>query len=403
MQNFGALRVNRIEIGDCRETMRRWIAEGVQVQTCITSPPYWGLRDYGVEGQIGLEPDYREFLATMVEVFGLVRQLLAKDGTLWLNIGDSYAGNRGAAWGPSASATAARGMTESRRRDNEPIPRSDVSIPGIKPKNLVMMPARLAIAMQDDGWWLRQDIIWSKPNPMPESVRDRFTKAHEYIFLMSKAERYFFDAEAVKEPCSEGAHPRRAGNGVGFGHGTDKEERGRDRVHLPGNKSHKGTAAYEAGDEHHRTKGGLVAYAEKMRAKIPSGWANGTGRSHDGIVGRYSGERKLAAAGSGTKNNESFDDAMAVMPTHRNPRSVWTIPTQPFKGSHFATFPEALVERCILAGSRPGDVVFDPFMGSGTVAQVAQRLGRRYLGCELNPKYGKLQEERLRETVGMAL
>jgi len=377
LQNFGAVRVNRIEIGDCRETMRRWISEGVQVQTCITSPPYWGLRDYGVEGQIGLEPDYREFLATMVEVFGLVRQILAKDGTLWLNIGDSYSGSRGGG-APSSSSTLAgnghvgggpkiKGMTESRRRDNEPIPRSDVSIPGIKPKNLVMMPARLAIAMQDDGWWLRQDIIWSKPNPMPESVRDRFTKAHEYIFLMSKAERYFFDAEAVKEPCSEGTHPRRAGNGVGFGHGTDKEERGRDRV------------------------------------KMPAGWANGTGRSHDEIIGRYSGERKLAVVGSGTKNNESFDEAMAVMPTHRNPRSVWTIPTQPFKGSHFATFPEALVERCILAGSRPGDVVFDPFMGSGTVAQVAQRLGRRYLGCELNPKYGKLQEERLRETVGMAL
>lgn len=380
MRNFGQIGMNRIEIGDCRETMRRWIAEGVQVQTCITSPPYWGLRDYGVEGQLGLEPDYREFLANMVEVFSLVRQLLAKDGTLWLNIGDSYSGNRGAAWGPSASVATARGMTESRRRDNEQIPRSDVRIPGIKPKNLVMMPARLAIALQDDGWWLRQDIIWSKPNPMPESVRDRFTKAHEYIFLMSKSERYYWDAEAVKEPCSEGTHPRR-----------------------PGNKSHKGTTAYEDGDEHHRTKAGLVAYSEKMRAKVPSGWANGTGRSHDEIIGRYSAERKLADAGSGTKNNTSFDEAMAVMPTHRNPRSVWTIPTQPFKGSHFATFPEALVERCILAGSRPGDVVFDPFMGSGTVAQVAQRLGRRYLGCELNPQYGKLQAERLRETMGMAL
>ncbi|WP_321789305.1 site-specific DNA-methyltransferase [Burkholderia pyrrocinia] len=369
--------------GDCRDLMRAMIADGVRVQTIVTSPPYWGLRSYLPDShpdkhrEIGQEPTLREFIDTLVGVFDLARELLADDGTLWLNMGDSYAGSRS---GPETASTlngtrrnqaeANRAMTVSRRRDDAPVPRSDVRVEGLKPKDLVGQPWRLAFALQDAGWYLRQDIIWHKPNPMPESVRDRCTKAHEYLFLLTKSEKYFYDVDAVKEPAVSGLEPR----GVGFGFGTDAEARGRDRVKRipsgwdtgegghremigrykgPGNQTHRGADAYESGDEHHRTKAGLVDYASKVR------------------------------------------EAGGI--TLRNKRSVWTIPTQSFDGAHFATFPEALVEPCVLAGSRPGDVVFDPFFGSGTVGQVAQRLGRRFLGCELNPDYEPLQRDRLRQ------
>ncbi|MGN8184570.1 DNA-methyltransferase [Burkholderia sp. 22088] len=362
--------------GDCRDLMRAMIADGVRVQTIVTSPPYWGLRSYLPEGhpdkhrEIGQESTLREFIDTLVGVFDLARELLADDGTLWLNMGDSYAGSRS---GPETASTlngtrrnqteANRAMTASRRRDDAPIPRSDMRVDGLKPKDLVGQPWRLAFALQDAGWYLRQDIIWHKPNPMPESVRDRCTKAHEYLFLLSKNERYHFDQAAILEPVSLNTHARLSqnvqaqigseranggaktngnmkavGRGVGWGHGTDADERSRGRV-----------------------------------------------------------KRKLADDGGGTKNNASFDEAMAIMPPERNRRSVWTIPTQSYSGAHFATFPEALVEPCVLAGSRPGDVAFDPFFGSGTVGQVAQRLGRRFLGCELNPEYTPLQRDRLRQ------
>lgn len=315
--------------GDCRDLMRAMIADGVRVQTIVTSPPYWGLRDYGVDGQIGLEPTLREFIRTLVEVFDLARELLSDDGIAWVNMGDGYIASR-----PD----------------------------GIKPKDLTGQPWRLAFALQDAGWYLRQDIVWHKPNPMPESVRDRCTKAHEYLFLLSKSERYYYDFDAMQEPVSGGAHARREAQGLkrpGFGHGYDAEP--------------------------------------KARYKSPDGWATHSG-SHGSFHrdGREKG-RKLSPAGSGVKNNTSMDAALSDMRSTRNRRSVWTIPTQAFDGAHFATFPEALVEPCVLAGSRPGDVVFDPFFGSGTTGQVAQRLGRRFVGCELNPDYEPLQRDRLRQ------
>ena len=266
--------VNKIEFGDCRETMRRWATEGVKVQTCVTSPPYFGLRDYGHEGQIGLEQTPEEYIAAMVEVFRCVRDVLADDGTLWVNLGDSFGAG----------------------------------------KQLLGIPWLVALALQADGWVLRQDIIWHKPNPMPESVRDRCTKAHEYIFLLSKSESYFFDSEAMKEP---GVIPA-------------------------GTKGAKGSAERQA------QKG--------VNARPPEY------KVYDGM---------------------------------RNRRSVWTVTTRPYKGAHFATFPPALIEPCILAGSRPGDIVLDPFMGSGTTAAVALQHGRQYLGCELNPEYCVLQENRI--------
>ena len=304
--------MNKIEFGDCRDTMRRWATNGVKVQTCVTSPPYFGLRDYGHEGQIGLEQTPEQYIAAVVEVFRCVRDVLADDGTLWLNIGDSY-----------ASAGGSQSPRKSGNNFDNPVagvqPRpSDLSM---KPKDLIGIPWMLAFALRADGWYLRQDIIWHKPNPMPESVRDRCTKAHEYIFLLSKSERYFYDHEASKEPAV-----------------SEKPA---------GNKRHKYADAYSAGtSEEHRTKAGLLALT-------------------------------------------------GVEWETRNRRSVWTVATRPYKGAHFATFPPALIEPCILAGSRHGDIVLDPFMGSGTTAAVALQHGRQYLGCELNPEYGPLQQERI--------
>jgi DNA modification methylase len=299
-----------IEIGDCRAIMRRWIGEGVKVQTCVTSPPYWGLRDYGVEGQLGLEKTPEEYVARTVEVFALVRELLADDGTLWLNLGDSYAaGGNGIGSGKQLTNVGSW------------MPRKSAPS-GLKPKDLVGIPWRVAFALQADGWYLRSDIIWAKPNPMPESVRDRPTKAHEYVFLLSKSERYFYDADAVAEAAT-------------FPDG-------------PGNIS----PVRGAGHEGYEIRGNL----------------------------HNIGPRET-----------------------RNRRTVWTVSTQPFSGAHFAVMPEALVEPCILAGSRPGDTVFDPFMGSGTVARVATRLGREHRGCEINPAYAELQRERTRVTMGLAL
>ncbi|WP_428852750.1 DNA-methyltransferase [Imbroritus primus] len=355
--------------------MRDLIAADVRVQCIVTSPPYWGLRDYGVGGQLGLEPTLREFIDHMVEVFDLCRQLLADDGTLWLNMGDAYAGSWGAQGRPQGpgemsgrSVASARQIGASPRFGTGTGTRGREM--GLKAKDLMVQPWRLAFALQDAGWWLRQDIVWHKPNPMPESVRDRCTKAHEYLFLMSRSDRYYFDADAIKEPATCGPTP----SGVGFGHGFDAEFRERGRIRVPGNVNPaKGQAAYEAGDERHRTKAGLQAYAHKVRESVKRGEFNG--KTND-LPGR---------------------EAFRAITEMRNKRSVWTIATQPYTGAHFATFPETLVEPCILAGSRPGDIVFDPFMGSGTVASVAQRLGRRWLGAELNPEYIALQAERTRQ------
>lgn len=288
--------------------MRQWAAIGTKAQTCVTSPPYFGLRDYGHPGQLGLEKTPEEFIANMVEVFRCVRDVLADDGTLWLNIGDSYAND--GKWG-GKHAKALHGNTS--------IGRTKVQT-GLKRKDLIGIPWMLAFALRADGWYLRQDIIWHKPNLMPESVTDRCTKAHEYIFLLSKSERYYFDSEAIKEPA----------------------------VWAPSKQS-------------------------KEVERAP---------------GYYGGK------GTDSSRNDKNFKAIREM---RNRRSVWTVATRPYKGAHFATFPPALIEPCILAGSRPGDIVLDPFMGSGTTAQVAKQHGRHWLGCELNESYGPLQQQRIAE------
>ena len=297
--------MNKIEFGDCREIMRKWASQGVKAQTCVTSPPYYGLRDYGHEGQIGLEETPEQYISAMVEVFRCVWDVLEDDGTLWLNIGDSYAGNNSRA---SNNGRAGFGNAREKvvNRTGE----------GLKTKDLIGIPWMLAFALRADGWYLRQDIIWHKPNPMPESVQDRCTKGHEYIFLMSKSQKYYYDHEAIKEPVKEDWGTRDRANGKYHNEGT-----------------------------------GL--------------------QPHSGL-------------------EKSYEMA--------NKRSVWSVPVKPYTGAHFAVFPSELIEPCILAGAPVGGIVLDPFMGSGTTAQVAQDLGRQYIGCELNPEYGKLQKKRTAQT-----
>lgn len=481
----------RILRGDCRDMLRTLAAESVH--TVVTSPPYWGLRDYGLPpslwggdagcqhefgkvgkrhrggppgdgeafagrdqsaraatadiltgqtcmrcgawfGCLGLEPTPQLYVEHLVEVFREVRRVLRADGTLWLNLGDSYAtgagnvgdhpggGEQGARWKGETTrhrddkrrahgqpALNGRGAPQAGRADSKydevaaigpTVQPNRMPIPGLKPKDLVGVPWRVAFALQGfatipassiaqwadwlrearekgdwqmvemveerlrasvwldalatSGWWLRQDIIWHKPNPMPESVRDRCTKSHEYIFLLSKSESYYFDNDAIAEPVSGSTIERMSQPGL-------ENQRGSDRVpgkpngpmkavgHRPGNKTHKGTTAYQKGDEKHRTKSGLVDYAQGLQET----------------------------------------------PTHRNKRSVWTVTTQPFKEAHFATFPPALIEPCILAGAPHGGVVLDPFGGAGTTGLVADRLGRDAVLIELKPDYADMALRRI--------
>lgn len=334
----------RIEIGDCRSVLKTVASESVNC--IVTSPPYFGLRDYGTDGQMGLEETPAAFVAGMVEVFGEVRRVLRDDGTLWLNLGDSYATQGGKSSAQSGE------QFSSRARGTEIICRSkripgkgrwgggNHSSDGLKPKDLIGIPWRVAFALQADGWYLRQDIIWHKPNPMPESVTDRCTKAHEYIFLLSKSERYHFDAAAILEACSPNTHARLSQN-VQAQLGSERANGGR------------------------KTNGNMKA----------------VGRKFD--------------PGANNKNNASFDAAMSIMPEKRNKRSVWTVTTQPFKGAHFATFPPDLIEPCILAGCPSGGTVLDPFGGAGTTGLVADRHGRNAILIEINPAYAELARSRI--------
>ena len=296
-----------ILFGDCRETLKEFDGKA---RMCVTSPPYYGLRDYGgEENQIGQEQSPEEYIETMVDVFRSVRDVLTDDGTLWLNIGDSYYNYR-----PGKGQALNKQSVSNTKQDlPDECPRRGNKLEGLKEKDLIGIPWMLAFALRADGWYLRQDIIWHKPNPMPESVRDRCTKAHEYIFLLSKSKYYYYDNEAIKEPVKQDWGTRDRTNG---------------KYHNPGT--------------------GL--------------------QPHSGLTKSY---------------------------TKRNKRSVWSVNKKPYKGAHFATYPEELIEPCILAGSEKGDIVLDPFMGSGTTAVAAKTHGRHYIGCELHEDYGNLIQKRL--------
>ena len=294
-----------ILFGDCRDTLTQF---DEKARMCVTSPPYYGLRDYGgEESQIGMEQSPEEYVDEMVKVFALVRDCLTDDGTLWLNIGDSYYNYRSDGNYPQQSV--------SKTRQDLPMstPVRGNKLKGYKSKDLIGIPWMLAFALRADGWYLRQDIIWHKPNPMPESVRDRCTKSHEYIFLLSKSKYYHYDNEAIKEPVKQDWGTRNRDNGKYHNEGT-----------------------------------GL--------------------QPHTGLTKSY---------------------------TKKNKRSVWTVNKKPYKGAHFATYPEELIKPCILAGSEKGDIILDPFMGSGTTAAVAKQLDRYYNGCELHEDYGDLIQQRI--------
>lgn len=341
------------------------------VQVCVTSPPYWGLRSYLPAGhplkhlEIGSEGTPELFVAKMVEVFAEVRRVLKPDGTLWMNLGDSYA-NVGK-WGGSTGGKHVNGL-----HGESGVGREKRDYGYLKPKDIVGIPWMVAFALRSAGWYLRQDIIWSKPNPMPESVTDRCTKAHEYLFLLTKSERYYYDQEAIKEPCSLSTHARLAQN----------------------ISAQSGSVRANGGE---KKNGAMKAVGNKS-------W-NGS-RFDDGknlkIHPNTSTNRKHGPHGE-VKNNASFDDALQVMPEFRNKRSVWTIGSEPYSEAHFATFPKALVRPCILAGSRAGDTVLDPFGGSGTVGEVAAEYGRNCILIELNSESVELARDRTNVTQGLAL
>lgn len=327
--------------GDVLDKLKQ--LESESINCCVTSPPYWNLRDYGVEGQLGLEPTPEEYVVKMVEVFREVKRVLKKDGTLWLNLGDSYCSTAPGTMGDNIHIQGTLEATKRARKIMRP------NTPNrLKPKDLVGIPWRVAFALQAEGWYLRSDIIWHKPNPMPESVTDRPTKAHEYIFLLSKSERYYYDAESIKEPSVYLGD----NNGVGFGHGTDKETRERDRVR---------------GSEVHTDK--------------PNS-------------GRRSGnkERKIDAPG---RLNTHMGSSVPWEGNTRNKRTVWTVATKPFKEAHFATFPPDLIKPCILAGCPEGGTVLDPFAGAGTTLFVAEQIERNSIGIEINPDYCEITMVRM--------
>lgn len=325
--------VFHIITGDCRAILKS-LRSG-SVNCVVTSPPYWGLRDYGIQNQIGLEQSPSEYVEQMRSVFSEVRRVLRDDGTLWLNLGDSYA----SAWVCSRRSTIGAGSLENGKRANRP----NRLVEGLKEKDLVGIPWRVAFALQQDGWYLRQDIIWAKPNPMPESVRDRCTKSHEYLFMFSKSKKYFYDADAVAEPVTDST---------------------RQRLAQPNLKNQNGSARVPG-----KTNGNMKAVIRKQ---------DGHGRRHAGF-------------------NERFFNNGGEYPMVRNRRSVWNITTQPFKDAHFATFPPALVEPCILAGCPENGVVLDPFAGAGTTGLVAMRLDRNSLLLELNPAYAEMAQRRIEQ------
>jgi site-specific DNA-methyltransferase (adenine-specific) len=426
----------RILQGDCRERLAE-LPDG-SVHCCVTSPPYFGLRDYGtgaweggdpdcrhvrlkrgastidgghyqsreiyaetcgqcgavrVDRQLGLEPTPDEFVAAMVEVFREVRRVLRGDGVLWLNIGDSYAGSWGAQGrehagkhAPNVSALSANQVKAAHRRASRT---GSVEGFGCKPKDLIGIPWRLAFALQADGWFLRQDVIWSKPNPMPESVEDRCTKAHEYLFLLSKSPRYHFDAAAIAEPATRGY----AGSEFDVGRtAAHHDARPASRSRGSGNKARKPRP--NAPDSHHGAQAGSVPWEGTTRNKR-SVWTVGTVP--------FDLEHCTAcwttfdrAAHGALRREKIMDGDMAV-----ETRVICSCGRHDAWLSHFATFPPDLIEPCILAGCPPGGTVLDPFFGAGTTGLVADRLHRNAIGCELNPHYVAMAEFRLKGDGGL--
>lgn len=326
-----------ILVGDALAELRKLPSESVHC--IVTSPPYWGLRNYGVEGQIGLEQTMHEHLSVLISLFREARRVLRKDGSCWINYGDAYAND--GKWGGKTGGKLAYLDEASLVRNGRGKRRT-----GLKPKDRMMLPARLAIGLQDDGWWLRDEIIWHKPNPMPSSVKDRTTPAHEMLYLLTKSGKYYWDFDSMQEAASPNTHARTAGRNSGINI---------DRV--PVSKKLKVPGAWDLGPGAHGT-------------------INRSGRTSATYVGR---------PGAGT---------VKVLP-FRNKRSVWSVASFAFPEAHFATFPPRLIEPCIRAGCPKGGMVLDPFGGSGTTGLVASRLDREAILIELNPAYAEIARRRI--------
>jgi DNA modification methylase len=383
-----------IHLGDVRERLAAMAPDSVDC--VVTSPPYWGLRDYGVDGQIGLERTLGEHIEVMLEVFRLVRRVLKPSGTLWLNYGGCYATSPN---GRSAAATKAAGTDDRTFRDkpfstigpiNGPQARWSIGANApsggvLKPKDLCMVPNRLAIALQEDGWWVRSEIIWGKPNPMPESIRDRPATAHEKVFLLSKSDRYFYDAEAVRQGrSSTGDYKTPDGWDTGpGGHGS---------VHRQGRQKGESAAAKRAKQDE-----------TAARAEAAGG---SSGRRMAGFNERWDAQEKVRASAVASCRHAGHINHTGIEATPRGmgrnlrnyepaPLNVWPVAPQPFKEAHFATFPPELAERCILAGCPKDGLVLDPFGGAGTTGLVAARHGRRAVMIELNPDYAEIARRRI--------
>jgi DNA modification methylase len=341
-----------IRHGDCREVLRTMPDQSVHC--CVTSPPYFGLRDYGCAGQIGLEPTPDAFVDELVAVFSEVKRVLRDDGTLWLNLGDSYGavgGDTHSGFNARYSGTGLDGGKQAATGKNAQAAGAREVNTGLRPKNLLGVPWRVAFALQADGWYLRQDIIWSKPNPMPESVTDRCTKAHEYIFLLSRSARYYYDAEAIAEAVTQSTIERLSQPNLDNQIGSER---------VPG-----------------KTNGNMKA------------------------VGRATGDVYTAKAfGTPQSAPRGPKKDFGEFAT-RNKRSVWEVTTQPFSEAHFATFPPDLIEPCIKAGCPEGGTVLDPFGGAGTTGLVADRLKRDAILIELNPEYAAMAQRRIEGDAGM--
>lgn len=332
------LKINHIYEGDCLGTLRQF-PDGC-VDMCVTSPPYYALRDYGCEGQIGLEETPESYINRLADVFDEVRRVLKDDGTLWVNIGDSYNGYKG-------NANSEYFDSDFAGHSGHPTRNSGYGLEAknLKSKDLIGIPWMLAFELRKRGWYLRQDIIWSKPNPMPESVKDRCTKAHEYIFLLSKSPKYYFDYEAIQEEVCESSIKR-----IKYDFNTNHPSAGKNGIHVD-------------------------VMGERFLPRTKNCQAKGQ------TPNSFHVNREMRG-----KDAEYFV---------RNKRSVWHVATKPFKEAHFAVFPEHLIAPCINAGSKEGGIVLDPFMGAGTTAVVCKKLSRKFVGCELNPEYIKIAEKRL--------
>ena len=420
-----------ILFGDCRETLKQF---DEQARMCVTSPPYYGLRDYGGEEyQIGQEQTPEEFIEQLVSVFREVRNVLTDDGTLWVNLGDSYYNYR-----PGKGQALVKQTVSKTKQDlPDKCSKRANKLQGLKEKDLIGIPWMFAFAMRNDGWYLRQDIIWHKPNPMPESVRDRCTKAHEYIFLFSKNKKYYYNNEAIKEPAKDwGTRDRSKGKYHNKGTGLQPHS-GLTKSYPTKNKrsvwtSKHGKYVTEENEATHRQ--GIHANRGQnlieVRSKLPTqkefveflrSKTNAKVLAENTDIPLTKIEHWFRFDNSGfayptiedwKKVREHIDDYDVMdegltyfdlktdevaVSDKKNKRSVWSITNKPYKGAHFATYPPDLIEPCILAGSEKGDIILDPFMGSGTTAMVAKSLGRDYIGCELHEDYGNLIQKRVQE------